>query len=402
MNRTKFRFQVIARLCIILLLTVAAARLGTLPGHSFYALIPAAALLMFIFIFVRFLEKSRRDLLEFLSSFHRGDFLTTGTSKLLPHSKDDLGQAYHTLLQSIEDYLDEKSARLNDMQNMIDQVPTGIICFNEQWEVVFINQGAKDLLFNPYLKNLEGIRRMNPALAANIRTLEAGKIHHLKTEIDSEPCEFLFYAAEFRTGGIPFRLITLRNLKKVFRRNTLQAWNGLIETLESVLRQDPQIINSGLKKMNDLNKMLNAKEVKYYISEIFEKACLKYEKKTKGECRIALSNRDLCSVGDPELMLQVLYYLMDNALEATEGKTDPRIELVAELDLGGKLQVLVKDNGHGITPEQIPWVFVPFFSTRKDHLGLGLTMAMNIMDTMNGTIDIRSAPGEGTELILKF
>jgi signal transduction histidine kinase len=57
----------------------------------------------------------------------------------------------------------------------------------------------------------------------------------------------------------------------------------------------------------------------------------------------------------------------------------------------------VKDNGRGIPPEALPKIFKPFFTTRKEGTGLGLSLANGIVQSHGGTIEARSTPGQGTQ-----
>ncbi len=56
----------------------------------------------------------------------------------------------------------------------------------------------------------------------------------------------------------------------------------------------------------------------------------------------------------------------------------------------------IKDTGHGITPEDMPRIFEPFYTTRFVGRGLGLAMTVGIMRTHNGAITVESIPGDGT------
>jgi signal transduction histidine kinase len=66
--------------------------------------------------------------------------------------------------------------------------------------------------------------------------------------------------------------------------------------------------------------------------------------------------------------------------------------------------IIIQDNGPGIPPEMLARVCEPFFSTHKDEglRGLGLAIVQDIVKVHGGKIEIKSSPGEGTEVILYF
>ena len=63
---------------------------------------------------------------------------------------------------------------------------------------------------------------------------------------------------------------------------------------------------------------------------------------------------------------------------------------------GRRLRLTVRDEGEGISPEDMPHIFEPFFSTKPNRSGLGLSVSRKIFEAHGGTIDIESALGRGT------
>jgi signal transduction histidine kinase len=68
------------------------------------------------------------------------------------------------------------------------------------------------------------------------------------------------------------------------------------------------------------------------------------------------------------------------------------------------LSIVVQDSGIGITPEDLPHVFEPFYSTKKDGqgVGLGLSVVYGIVERHGGSISVDSALGKGTTFTMKF
>ncbi|WP_156360914.1 GAF domain-containing sensor histidine kinase [Dethiosulfatarculus sandiegensis] len=109
----------------------------------------------------------------------------------------------------------------------------------------------------------------------------------------------------------------------------------------------------------------------------------------------------------PESMLdqnqveQVLINLLLNAIQSINerGKITVTTRTISK---GKRIQVEVTDSGKGISGEYISRVFEPFFSTKPNGTGLGLSVSYGIMKGHQGTIDIQSSLGEGTKVILEF
>jgi two-component system sensor histidine kinase HydH len=68
----------------------------------------------------------------------------------------------------------------------------------------------------------------------------------------------------------------------------------------------------------------------------------------------------------------------------------------------GQLTIEVADTGDGIPPADLPHLFEPFFSTRPGGTGLGLAMVHRIVQDHGGDVNVESAPGRGTRIVLRL
>lgn len=102
---------------------------------------------------------------------------------------------------------------------------------------------------------------------------------------------------------------------------------------------------------------------------------------------------------DPNQIQQVLIALMVNAIEAITGAGQTGGTLSVSIEPSGPSMVIrVADNGPGMTDEVKAHIFEPFFTTKSEGkgVGLGLAIAYGIIDRHRGTIEVESAPGQGT------
>ena len=105
---------------------------------------------------------------------------------------------------------------------------------------------------------------------------------------------------------------------------------------------------------------------------------------------------------DPNLVEQALINLVRNAAEALAGRDQPRIDLNAALDRRGRVLIRVQDNGPGILDEVQDRIFIPFFTTRQEGSGIGLSLCRQIMRQHRGAISVQSTPDEETVFTLRF
>jgi len=104
----------------------------------------------------------------------------------------------------------------------------------------------------------------------------------------------------------------------------------------------------------------------------------------------------------PEEFNQALSNLVQNAIEAAPDDGSGRVEVHGRVE-DGRLVVSVKDNGPGIKPEDRARLFTPFFTTKGPGrgMGMGLTIAWRVVQSLGGTLDIDGSPGHGACFTLR-
>ncbi len=163
---------------------------------------------------------------------------------------------------------------------------------------------------------------------------------------------------------------------------------GMVEDLLLLSR-----IDSGVLKFN-----LEPVDLFVILAEIEEKATGLCDKR-----KIHLINKaaPLQVVADPQRLMQVLWILLDNAMEYTEENGEILLETLVK---GDQAKLSVCDSGRGIPEEHIPHVFERFYRAEdrgsREGAGLGLSLARSLIEGMGGRIDLRSKEGKGTRVII--
>jgi two-component system sensor histidine kinase HydH len=106
-------------------------------------------------------------------------------------------------------------------------------------------------------------------------------------------------------------------------------------------------------------------------------------------------------VCDPSLIRQVLFNLLINAADAVGEDGLIRVSIDSD-DVAGRVRLHVTDTGHGIPPDMMQKVFIPFFTTKPAGTGLGLPLVQKIVLAHDGEIVVDSTPNEGTRVSLSF
>jgi nitrogen fixation/metabolism regulation signal transduction histidine kinase len=99
-------------------------------------------------------------------------------------------------------------------------------------------------------------------------------------------------------------------------------------------------------------------------------------------------------LGDANQLRQVIHNLLQNAEDALAGRDDARIEVRTEF-AGGRVRLVVQDNGSGIPEGVMKRVFEPYVTTKPKGTGLGLAIVKKIVDEHHGTVNIENRPRSG-------
>ena len=106
--------------------------------------------------------------------------------------------------------------------------------------------------------------------------------------------------------------------------------------------------------------------------------------------------------GDPNALQQVVMNLLTNAGDVLERGGEISLETCIVSGEKGRVRLTVRDTGPGISPDVLPRIFDPFYTTKSDGTGLGLSISYGIVREHKGTIDVESLPGRGTTFVLTF
>ena len=113
---------------------------------------------------------------------------------------------------------------------------------------------------------------------------------------------------------------------------------------------------------------------------------------------------DVCIYADRGQMEQVLINLLKNAVEASDSASQMVRCCYRKVCIDGRERdvLRVEDNGKGILPDVLERIFVPFFTTKKNGSGIGLSLCKQIVMNHGGEISVESEDGRGTAVEIKL
>ena len=156
-----------------------------------------------------------------------------------------------------------------------------------------------------------------------------------------------------------------------------------------------ELLNTSRPAENTLEKQTLQNILDDVIAAAIDRLTLK-----KIKLQVSYPNGMLDINADREKLKLALLNIVINAIEAMEEKTG---NLAVSLQQIGQNAVLtISDNGCGISEENIARLFEPYFTQKRNGVGLGLTFTLNILQAHKANIDVSSQPGKGTSFAITF
>ena len=184
--------------------------------------------------------------------------------------------------------------------------------------------------------------------------------------------------------------------------------NGVVDDLEvgiNTIKRRSEGLLKFAEVYRNLNKITTPNLKHVFVRDMFENMhnLMQPTFIQKGiEMEIILKDPELSLEVDTNLVEQVLINLIVNAIEAVKDNEHPRIILSSFVSANNKLAIKVTDNGAGMNEEVMNNIFIPFFSTKKNGSGIGLSLCKQIMMLHKGNITVQSVEATGSVFTLQF
>jgi nitrogen fixation/metabolism regulation signal transduction histidine kinase len=378
----------------------------------------------------------------FFSAIRYADFSQTFVTGGLGSSFDELKTSFNEVLDAFRQARAEKEEQARYLQTVVQHIGVGLVVFDGTGNVSLINTAAKRLLHVPRLGNIGDLDRVSPALANTMRGLGPRDRHLVRFEEGGEMAQLSLHASVFRMRDNEHTLVSLFDIGSDLDDKEMEAWQNLIRVLTHEIMNSITPIASLASTAAD---MLGDDDLDTETTDDIRTAVSTIQRRSEGLLHFVEAYRNLTRLpapsfkitsvtdlfarveqllqpqftasvvelhtrvepptleltADPEQVEQVLINLLRNAREAAAGRADARVELTAYLSRG-KVVVEVFDNGPGIVEEALDQVFIPFFTTKQEGSGIGLSLCRQIMRLNSGSIAVRSEPEVRTVFALRF
>lgn len=408
-------------------------------------------LIMQVISLIKYMNNTNREVMQFLNSIQYDDLSYSHTIENPNTYIEQLYNEFNKVLDRLKEVRKEKEADFQYLKNIVQHVGIGLITFDNSGKIQIINTAARKLLRTAHVKNIKDFSSISDHLVDSFLRLKTGGHDLIKVEINGDIVQLAVYAIELTLRDEQYKLVSLQNIQNELEEKEMEAWQNLVRVLTheimnsvtpisslagTVQEELSQQLNNGL----DVNQITNeeVEELHLAIKTIEKRSAglIKFvqdfrnlthipkpkinevgvrdlletmvmlHKKEAEEAGIQLSlnidPQDMTIHADKSQIEQVVINLIKNALQAFDEQVDRKVEVRAYYNEKRRPVIMVKDNGNGIDEEALEKIFIPFFTTKKNGSGIGLSLSRQIMRHHQGMLGVKTKMDEGTEFSLRF
>jgi two-component system nitrogen regulation sensor histidine kinase NtrY len=428
------RFRALTIIHVALLVGSISVLAWSLFATEFVAVPVAIAIVVLLQVIglIHYVESHINTLEDFFAAINYEDF----TRRFVEDDVDvELKEAFNRILGRFQDARAERDIQAGYLETVVKHVPVPFIAAKADGTLSLVNNPARRLTGLPALHHFRQLADLDPQLPDLMQSIEAGSQQLLQTRLRDVPAELRVSVSEIRIAGETERLYSIENLSGELTARESSAWRNLIRVLtHEIMNTLTPVTSLAQTAATMLDKPDATDEIREAVTTIARRSegltnfvsryreLLKVPLPDPETIRISDALKSVVSLmsgelegvdveidvkppsleidADRQLLDQVLVNLVKNATDATKDADSPQLWLNGKLDFG-RVLIRVRDNGSGIADDAMDQVFIPFFTTKRDGSGIGLSLSRQIMTAHHGEIVVESDDG-GTTVSLLF
>lgn len=361
-------------------------------------------------LLVEFVETVGREHSESIFIRERGSF-SPRLARQLNKMKKEMLRARMEL---------ERQERL--MSIVLDAMDTSLICQQRNGSLLFMNEAANRLFRVRSAHHLDDLKQNYPELVKSMEKTRTGTpviFKHADSRL-SIRCK------DFGSGDREYRLFSLQDMRQETEIQEIESWQKLIrvmnhEIMNSIgpiislsrsLKQSiglPEKLETGLDTIQSTGKglirfieqyrelsTLPPPELKSFtlndlfshLEELFSDDC----HRLNIQLQVEIATGTITA--DRQQLEQVMVNLVRNAIESLQ-ESDERIIRISSDSGHGRTKIMIEDTGPGIAENDRDKIFIPFFTTKKQGSGIGLSISRQIINNHHGTLEFELSSSGG-------
>jgi nitrogen fixation/metabolism regulation signal transduction histidine kinase len=407
-----------------------------------YSILCVLALIILCTGLISYLNRTNRNIRLFFDSVKNDDSSLSFPTGKQNSSLAELNASMNKVNRQIQLLKIQNRNQEEYFRKTLEHLATGIITYDRKGFVHHANTAAKNLFELETLTHLKQLEKTDDKLFVTIRNLKPFERKLISYTTVHGETQLSLKTTSFGRDENELIILSIQDIQHELEEKEIDSWMKLIrvlmheimnsitpimslsESLSKVLRSENRTEENigttlqGLNVISDQSRGLMSFVESYRkltripppekkpitIKSIFERVRILSEAlENPSKTRIIFDNNNSDSeiYADENLVSLVLINLIKNAIEANEGNDKGRVRIWSAFK-DNTHEINVSDNGPGIEESNLDKIFIPFFTTRSNGTGIGLSLSKQIIRAHGGTLKARSVPGKETVFTISF
>lgn len=386
-----------------------------------------------IFNLYRYILRTNMDLTRFFDALRFNDFSQSFSKERLGSGFAELNDAFDGLMEKFRKDRIDQERDIRYLKTLVDHVPVSLVDLDDQSRLHPLNNQARRLLDVSGPLEFKRIGRWGQVFARDLSQIKPGETRLSRIETDDGPRHLILSATQIIADGRSHKIVSLQDIQTELDETELATWQdtsrvlaheimnsvtpvaSLARTAKDIVEdmEEPEGGLSSLSGFDDLKEAIDtiAKRseglmhfVQSYrqltkvppptlgevvVKEVFQRLQRLMEGRLEEDgiaFDVTIEPPNMKIRADSEMIDQALINLLINAADAVKGVETPRIHLRAMINRRSRGVIEVEDNGPGIPDHVADKLFLPFFTTKPEGTGVGLSLVRQIILSHKGTI----------------
>jgi nitrogen fixation/metabolism regulation signal transduction histidine kinase len=337
-------------------------------------------------------------------------------------------------LKQLNTMTQKRESEISFYNNLLNRIDFALIVADDKDDIIWINKMALDMLGRPKPKNIKVLKSISEDLVEAFSCLQPKAAKTIKIFRNGKMKNVVVSLSAISVRNNNFKIYSIKDVQPVVEETEGMAWQQLISVLTH------EMMNS-LTPIISLSETLADVDTEY-DSETMSKAMSTIHRRSKGLVNLVNNYKKLTQIPPPqkevllvkpliedilgllrtqgidvkhiitsenieinadrEQMEQVLINLIKNAWEASMDHPEPDVKVSAMEDSNRQTVISISDNGVGIDPEITEKIFMPFYTTKPNGSGIGLSICRQIVNLHGGALTVTSIQDRGSTFTVRL
>lgn len=332
------------------------------------------------------------------------------------------GRHFNKTLNRLKNIFDKERQEIAAQEKyfglMLDHVKTGVAVIEHNGRVTYCNNTALALLGIATFGHIRQLRTVSDSLYNAFQTVTEGNEERASYYNESGKMTIAMTASSATIGKTAVKVIAFNDISSEIAENEQQSWSKLIRVLTheimntvtpiaslsetllgfedvseevrdglDTISQSSRGLIKFVESYRNLTRVAPPVKKAFYFREVAERVISLTREQaliTGAVCTYVEKSEDILLYADEGQITQILINLVKNAIQAEARK----IEISAEIDLSEHVIINISNDGRPISKESQEEIFVPFFTTKQEGTGIGLSLSRQIMRLHNGSLNL--------------